>query len=35
MWRHHPQTRKLTELIDDGAVGEPRVIRSAFSFTHR
>jgi predicted dehydrogenase len=33
MWRHHPQTRKLTELIDDGAVGRPRVIRSAFSFT--
>ena len=21
MWRHNPQTRKLTELVDDGAVG--------------
>ncbi len=33
MWRHHPQTQKLTELVRDGAVGAPRVIRSSFSFT--
>ncbi|MFL5947891.1 MAG: Gfo/Idh/MocA family protein [Gaiellaceae bacterium] len=33
MWRHHPQTRRLTELVDGGAVGRPRVIRSSFSFT--
>jgi predicted dehydrogenase len=33
MWRHNPQTRKLTELVDEGAVGRPRVIRSSFSFT--
>lgn len=33
MWRHHPQTRKLTGLIDGGVIGRPRVIRSAFSFT--
>jgi D-xylose 1-dehydrogenase (NADP+, D-xylono-1,5-lactone-forming) len=33
MWRHHPQTAKLVELVEGGAVGKPRVIRSAFSFT--
>jgi predicted dehydrogenase len=33
MWRHHPQTAKLTELVAQGAVGKPRVIRSSFSFT--
>ena len=33
MWRHNPQTQKLTELVDAGAVGAPRVIRSSFSFT--
>src|SRR4029453_12272677 len=33
MWRHNPQTRKLTELVSDGAVGALRVIRSSFSFT--
>jgi xylose dehydrogenase (NAD/NADP) len=33
MWRHNPQTRKLTELVAEGAVGTPRVIRSSFSFT--
>src|SRR5437899_2513355 len=27
MWRHHPQARRLRELIDDGAVGELRVVR--------
>jgi predicted dehydrogenase len=32
MWRHHPQTRRLTELIAQGTVGRVRVIRSAFSF---
>ena len=33
MWRHNPQTRKLTELVAEGAVGRPRVIRSSFGFT--
>jgi len=33
MWRHNPQTRKLTELVSEGAVGALRVIRSSFSFT--
>jgi predicted dehydrogenase len=32
MWRHHPQTRRLTELIDSGAVGRVRVVRAAFGF---
>jgi predicted dehydrogenase len=32
MYRHHPQTRRLAELIDEGAVGRVRVIRAAFGF---
>jgi D-xylose 1-dehydrogenase (NADP+, D-xylono-1,5-lactone-forming) len=32
MYRHNPQTAKLRQLVDEGAVGEPRVIRSAFSY---
>jgi xylose dehydrogenase (NAD/NADP) len=32
MWRHNPQTRRLKELIDDGAIGELRLVRAAFSF---
>jgi predicted dehydrogenase len=32
MWRHHPQTRRLSELIADGAVGEVRLVRASFSF---
>jgi predicted dehydrogenase len=32
MYRHHPQTRRLVELVADGAVGHLRVIRSVFSF---
>jgi predicted dehydrogenase len=33
MWRHHPQSKKLVELVRDGAIGELRLIRSTFSFT--
>jgi predicted dehydrogenase len=33
MWRHNPQTAKLRELVDGGAIGELRVVRSAFSFS--
>jgi D-xylose 1-dehydrogenase (NADP+, D-xylono-1,5-lactone-forming) len=32
MYRHNPQTARLRQLVDEGAVGEPRVIRSAFSY---
>src|SRR6185437_2578607 len=32
MWRHHPQTARLTELLNQGAVGRIRVIRAAFGF---
>jgi xylose dehydrogenase (NAD/NADP) len=32
MWRHHPQSRRLAELVSEGAVGELRLVRSDFSF---
>jgi len=32
MYRHHPQTRKLAELLSAGAIGQVRMIRSSFSF---
>jgi xylose dehydrogenase (NAD/NADP) len=32
MWRHHPQVARLTELIAEGAIGELRLVRAAFSF---
>ena len=32
MWRHHPQTRRLVELIDSGVAGRVRVVRTAFAF---
>jgi D-xylose 1-dehydrogenase (NADP+, D-xylono-1,5-lactone-forming) len=32
MYRHNPQTAKLVELVGDGAIGELRLIRSAFSY---
>jgi D-xylose 1-dehydrogenase (NADP+, D-xylono-1,5-lactone-forming) len=33
MYRHNPQTRRLLELVAEGAIGELRVIRSAFSYS--
>jgi D-xylose 1-dehydrogenase (NADP+, D-xylono-1,5-lactone-forming) len=33
MYRHNPQTARLVELVRDGAIGELRVIRSAFSYS--
>jgi len=33
MYRHNPQTARLKELVDGGAIGELRVVRAAFSFT--
>jgi D-xylose 1-dehydrogenase (NADP+, D-xylono-1,5-lactone-forming) len=35
MWRHHPQTRRLRELLDEGVIGRLRLIRAAFSFPLR
>jgi predicted dehydrogenase len=32
MYRHNPQTAKLLELVRDGAIGELRVVRAAFSY---
>jgi D-xylose 1-dehydrogenase (NADP+, D-xylono-1,5-lactone-forming) len=32
MYRHHPQTARLQELVADGAIGTMRMIRAAFSF---
>ena len=33
MYRHNPQTARLKELVDGGAIGDLRVVRAAFSFT--
>jgi predicted dehydrogenase len=33
MYRHNPQTAILKELVDRGAIGELRLIRSAFSYS--
>jgi D-xylose 1-dehydrogenase (NADP+, D-xylono-1,5-lactone-forming) len=32
MYRHNPQTAKIVELVRDGAIGDLRLIRSAFSY---
>jgi xylose dehydrogenase (NAD/NADP) len=32
MYRHNPQTKRLKELVDEGAIGELHVVRSAFSY---
>lgn len=33
MYRYHPQTHKVKELVSQGAIGEVRVIQGIFSFT--
>ena len=33
MYRHNPQTKRLRALIDEGAIGELRLIRTAFSYS--
>ena len=33
MYRHHPQTTRLVELVRKGAIGELRLIRSTFSYS--
>jgi predicted dehydrogenase len=32
MYRHNPQTARVKQLVADGAIGELRLIRSAFSY---
>jgi predicted dehydrogenase len=32
MYRHHPQTARLTELVSAGAIGRLRLVRGSFSF---
>ncbi len=32
MYRHNPQTKRAKQLVDPGAIGELRLIRSAFSY---
>jgi D-xylose 1-dehydrogenase (NADP+, D-xylono-1,5-lactone-forming) len=33
MYRHNPQTKKVRALLDEGAIGELRLVRSTFSYT--
>jgi D-xylose 1-dehydrogenase (NADP+, D-xylono-1,5-lactone-forming) len=33
MYRHHPQTKRLAALVEEGAIGQLRLIRAAFSFS--
>jgi D-xylose 1-dehydrogenase (NADP+, D-xylono-1,5-lactone-forming) len=32
MYRHNPQAQRLSQLLDEGAIGELRVVRACFSF---
>jgi predicted dehydrogenase len=32
MWRQHPQSTRLRELVEGGAIGELRLVRASFSF---
>jgi xylose dehydrogenase (NAD/NADP) len=32
MYRHNPQTKRVVELVREGAIGELRVVRAAFSY---
>ena len=32
MWRHHPQTARVAELVRDGAIGRLRAVRAVFAF---
>jgi predicted dehydrogenase len=33
MYRHNPQTKRAKQLVDEGAIGELRLVRSAFSYS--
>jgi D-xylose 1-dehydrogenase (NADP+, D-xylono-1,5-lactone-forming) len=32
LWRHHPQTKTLAELVRSGRIGEPRIVLARFTF---
>ena len=32
MYRHHPQTKAVTDAIERGVIGEPRFVRAVFAF---
>jgi predicted dehydrogenase len=34
MYRFHPRSRRIKTLVDQGAIGDPRLIRAAFCFQH-
>jgi xylose dehydrogenase (NAD/NADP) len=34
MYRFHPRSRRIKALIQEGAIGEPRLIRASFCFRH-
>jgi predicted dehydrogenase len=33
MYRHNPQTKRLRQLVDDGTIGELRLVRSCFGYS--
>ena len=33
MYRHNPQTTRLRQLVDEGVIGDLRIVRSCFSFS--
>ena len=35
MYRHHPQTRQIKSLVEEGAIGRLRMIRATFSFPQK
>jgi predicted dehydrogenase len=35
MWRHHPQHAHVRALLDAGEIGEPRMVRSSFTYLMR
>jgi D-xylose 1-dehydrogenase (NADP+, D-xylono-1,5-lactone-forming) len=32
LWRHHPQTKALAEIVRAGRIGEPRIVLARFTF---
>lgn len=34
MYRFHPRSQRIKALVDEGGIGQPRLIRVAFSFIH-